>query len=40
MSFFADDAVIETVSKPDWTLHMDMHVVPDEQGIYAREVIG
>lgn len=40
MSFYADDMVITSVSRPEWTLHMDMHVVPDEQGIYAREVIG
>lgn len=39
MSFYADDVAIETVTAPEWTLHMDMHVVPDEYGIYARKKI-
>lgn len=39
ISIYADNAVIGTVSRPELTLHMDMHVVPDEHGIYARKVI-
>ena len=37
---YADDMLIETVSRPELTLHMDMHVIPDYRGIYARKVIG
>lgn len=40
MSFYADDKLIETVSAPEWTLDMSMHVVPDEKGIYARRKTG
>lgn len=39
MSFYADDTAIETVSAPEWKLHMDMHVVPDAVGIYVRKKI-
>lgn len=39
MSLYADDTVLKTVTAPEWTLHMDMHVVPDEYGIYARKKI-
>lgn len=36
ISFYADDTLLHTVSAPEWTLHMDMRIVPDETGIYAR----
>ena len=39
-AFYADDMLIETVvARPELTLHMDMHVIPDYRGIYAMKVI-
>lgn len=39
MEFYADNVKLTNVRAPEYTLHMDMHVVPDEGGIYARKMM-